>query len=256
MTLRLQNMMLAMLLVLTTLFVGFGTLSQNPTSGGYQLFERTASGISADIQLASLENFAPPPESASEYANAPNTGAGLPATQFDNWQPPSGYLRNADGTVTHSGSGQVYTPLRDTAGNVRVDGNGNPIFNTQSGGATAQTTLTNPSTSGPTITSPVPNRTVDDLIGGGHRLPSTGGKTTQIQKAGGFDQANVEFDSLGLSEIRDIALPTGGTGRVGKLPDGRNVVVRSDSSDRIVGQVSQPTLEIQNSDGTRIKIRY
>ena len=64
--------MLAMLLALTTLFVGFGTLSQNPTSGGYQLFERAASGISADIQLASLENFAPSPETASEYANAPN----------------------------------------------------------------------------------------------------------------------------------------------------------------------------------------
>jgi hypothetical protein len=61
-----------------------------------------------------------------------------------------------------------------------------------------------------------------------------------------------QFDSLGLSDIRDIALPTGGTGRVGKLPDGRNVVVRSDSFDRLEGQVSQPTLEIQNSDGTRI----
>lgn len=65
-----------MLLALTTLFVGFGTLSQNPTSGGYQLFERVASGISADIQLASLGNFAPSPETASEYANAPNN---LPA---------------------------------------------------------------------------------------------------------------------------------------------------------------------------------
>lgn len=50
-------MMLALLVALTTLFVGFGTLSQNPTSGGYQLFERAASGISADIQLVSLEKF-------------------------------------------------------------------------------------------------------------------------------------------------------------------------------------------------------
>ena len=76
MTSRLQNLMLAMLLALTTLFVGFGTLSQNPTSGGYQLFERAASDISADIQLASLGNFVPPPETASEYANAPNTAGG------------------------------------------------------------------------------------------------------------------------------------------------------------------------------------
>ena len=66
--------MLAMLLALATLFAGLGALTQNPTSGGYQLFERAASGISADIQLVSLENFAPPPESASEYANAPNKG--------------------------------------------------------------------------------------------------------------------------------------------------------------------------------------
>ena len=70
-------MMLAMLLALTTLFVGFGSLSQNPASGGYQLFERIASGISADIPLASLENFAPPPEIAPEYANAPNKGPRL-----------------------------------------------------------------------------------------------------------------------------------------------------------------------------------
>jgi hypothetical protein len=70
MTYRLQNMMLVMLLALTTLSVGFGTLSQNPTSGEYQLFERVASGISADIQLVSLEKFAPSPETASEYANA------------------------------------------------------------------------------------------------------------------------------------------------------------------------------------------
>ena len=80
MTLRLQNVMLAMLLALTTLFVGLGTLSQNPTSGGHQLFERAASGISADIQLASLGNFAPPPVTAPECCIAPNTGASNIAT--------------------------------------------------------------------------------------------------------------------------------------------------------------------------------
>lgn len=61
-----------MLLALTTLFVGIGALSQNPASGGYQLFERAASGISADTPLASLDNFAPSPETASECCNAPN----------------------------------------------------------------------------------------------------------------------------------------------------------------------------------------
>ncbi len=67
-------MILAMLLALTTLFVGFGTLSQNPTSGGYQLFERVASGHQADIQLSSLGNSGAGLEAASEYANATNNG--------------------------------------------------------------------------------------------------------------------------------------------------------------------------------------
>jgi filamentous hemagglutinin len=75
MTLRLQNLMPAMLLVLTTLFVGYGTLSQNSMSRGYQLFERAVSGISAHNTLTTLGNFAPPPESASEYANAAERGA-------------------------------------------------------------------------------------------------------------------------------------------------------------------------------------
>lgn len=38
--------------------------------------------------------------------------------------------------------------------------------------------------------------------------------------------------------------------RVGVLPDGRNVVVRPTSDS------GKPTLEIQNPDRTRIKIRY
>ena len=106
-------MMLAMLLALTTLFVGFGSLSQNPASGGYQLFERIASGISADIPLASLENFAPPPEIAPEYANAPSTvelppgsrklepvGAQVTAPKgYDVYQAPDGtrYYQDAKG---------------------------------------------------------------------------------------------------------------------------------------------------------------
>ncbi|MEH0069215.1 hypothetical protein V6L77_01000 [Pannonibacter sp. Pt2-lr] len=92
--------------------------------------------------------------------------------QWDNWQPPAGYTRNADGTVTHGGSGQIYTPVRDASGNVRFDSRGNPVFNTQSAGSTAQTTLTQPSTSGPVINAPGPNaalpipRRVGSLQGG------------------------------------------------------------------------------------------
>ncbi len=86
-------------------------------------------------------------------------------------------------------------------------------------------------------------------------LPSTGGRTTQFQKTGGFDQANADFDALDLSNIREINIPGGGTGRVGELPDGTKVVVRSRSSENRSGFTSQPTLEIQYPDGST-KIRY
>lgn len=66
-----------LLALLTAALLALTPASANPASGGYQLFERAASGLSADIQLVSLENFAPAPETASEYANATNTG--LPA---------------------------------------------------------------------------------------------------------------------------------------------------------------------------------
>lgn len=69
-------------------------------TGGYQLFDRVASGISADIQLASLGNFAPSPETASEYANAPNTGrfSGIQARNADEAQ----FLRIAEATFGDS----------------------------------------------------------------------------------------------------------------------------------------------------------
>ncbi|WP_192798426.1 hypothetical protein, partial [Brucella intermedia] len=98
-------------------------------------------------------------------------------------------------------------------------------------------------------------RTVSDLTSGLQPLPNTGGRVTQFQKVGGFDQANADFDALGLNNIRDITMPNGGTGRVGLLPDGTKVVVRSESSENRPGFISQPTLEIQYNDGPT-KIRY
>lgn len=61
---------------------------------------------------------------------------------------------------------------------------------------------------------------------------------------GGFHQANKEFDSLNLQNIRDISV-----GRVGELRDGTNVIVRFRSSD------GRPTLEIQYPS-KKIEIRY
>ena len=57
MTYRLQNLMLAMMLALSTLLLGLGNLSQNLTSGGYQFFERVNYGIADDNSLTVLENF-------------------------------------------------------------------------------------------------------------------------------------------------------------------------------------------------------
>jgi len=72
MTYRLQNLMLAMVLALSTLSLGLGSLSQNLTMGGYQLFERVASGDQTSIELASLGHFDYRAKIAPECCNAPN----------------------------------------------------------------------------------------------------------------------------------------------------------------------------------------
>lgn len=73
----------------------------------------------------------------------------------------------------------------------------------------------------------------------------TKGRTEQHIKEGGYEQANIEFDSLNLSNVK----PIGNIGRVGTLEDGTKVVVRSKSSD------GRPTIEIQ-SKPRKTEIRY
>lgn len=65
-----------------------------------------------------------------------------------------------------------------------------------------------------------------------------------FERSGGSTTANKEFDALSPTEIKDIA-----GGRVGKLQDGRAVIVRERSTD------GRSTLEIQ-SGKNRIKFRY
>lgn len=84
MILRLQTFLTGLMALLLAALLALGSASANPTSGGYQLFDRAASGISADIQLASLGNFAPLPETASEYAIAPNRGLPSNGVDYDN----------------------------------------------------------------------------------------------------------------------------------------------------------------------------
>jgi len=82
-----------------------------------------------------------------------------------------------------------------------------------------------------------------DALGG-----QTRGPTTQFDKSGGWEQANKDFDSLKLDNVRDL----GNGVRTGELPDGRIVTVRPFSSGPDGGQ---PTLDIPSGKGTG-KIRY
>ncbi|WP_068786947.1 RHS repeat-associated core domain-containing protein [Paenibacillus phocaensis] len=87
-------------------------------------------------------------------------------------------------------------------------------------------------------------KSVDDILEGASPGRATKGKATQYGKSGGYNQALDDFNSMGVTEVKDIP-----GGKVGKLPDGRTVNVREKSSD------GRPTLEIY--DGKKsTKIRY
>lgn len=88
------------------------------------------------------------------------------------------------------------------------------------------------------------NITVEDLTSTSSKGNETTGRSKLFERTGGSNAANKEFDALSPSEIKDIP-----GGRVGKLPDGRTVIVRERSTD------GRPTLEIQ-SGKNRIKFRY
>ncbi len=66
--------LLRILQLLAAVLLAAVSASANPASGGYQLFERAASGISADIPLAALGNFDYFAKIAPECCNAPNGG--------------------------------------------------------------------------------------------------------------------------------------------------------------------------------------
>ncbi|MCE0829014.1 hypothetical protein LVQ78_23810 [Buttiauxella sp. A2-C2_NF] len=88
------------------------------------------------------------------------------------------------------------------------------------------------------------NITVEDLTSTSSKGQETTGRSKLFERMGGSNAANKEFDALSPSDVKDIP-----SGRVGKLPDGRTVIVRERSTD------GRPTLEIQ-SGKNRIKFRY
>nr|WP_280523366.1 VENN motif pre-toxin domain-containing protein [Providencia rustigianii] len=87
--------------------------------------------------------------------------------------------------------------------------------------------------------------TVDDLIATSQEGRKTTGRAKQYERPGGMESANRDFDALSPTNVREIP-----SGRVGKLPDGSTVIVRTKSSD------GRPTLEIQHVKNKQTKFRY
>lgn len=77
-------------------------------------------------------------------------------------------------------------------------------------------------------------------------LPKSRGKSIQWEKAGGFQQANKDVDSLNLKDVK-VGHKVGM--RIGTHEDGRTVVVRPSS------RGGSPSFDFQNKDGID-KIRY
>ncbi len=77
--------------------------------------------------------------------------------------------------------------------------------------------------------------------------PVTGNGTRQVNKPGGMEAADRDFDRMGPKDVRTYENGT----RVGTLPDGRTVNVRPNSS------AGKPTVEISGGGGKPpTKIRY
>jgi hypothetical protein len=87
---------------------------------------------------------------------------------------------------------------------------------------------------------------IEDVLSDAKPGEKTKGKSKQFEKPGGYDDALKDFEKMKPSDVKNTS-----KGKVGKLPDGKVVNVRNDSSAR------KPTLEVYNPANKRsIKIRY
>ena len=127
---RLQDLMpapfLAVMLALSTLFLGLGNLSQNLTSGGYQLFEPVVHGVADDNPLIALEDFDHFAKVAPECCNAPNRGF-TKDTAFDTidqFRSQKGGLDELGDSIPSKGDGQGTVAF--------VDVDGKPVFGVNS----------------------------------------------------------------------------------------------------------------------------
>ncbi len=146
--------------ILGEISAGFTFSIANASTGGGIIVKAAKSGT--DLVSDIIKNT---DDALDEVSGSASTGTDLviytnAGNALDDWDPPAGYTKNADGTVT-SDDGQVYTPVLDGNGNLSTNSNGDPIFNTDSAGTTAQTTLTTPLTTETVIELPVATKAFD-----------------------------------------------------------------------------------------------
>ncbi|MHA3916280.1 AHH domain-containing protein [Halovulum sp. GXIMD14793] len=217
MTHRLHTLLAGLLALLTAALLALAPASANPASGGYQLFEPVALEHQHAIQLASLENFAPSPETASECCNAPNRTLALPAPEY---RAPNGY----DVTINANGSATVTGPRGATYSSTgRYSADGKPIYR-DTGGSYFTLDGGRVRTSAPTDYNSVPIHHVCTNkcnIG-------TGGNpawTPQFQRI--FDNAGLNING----EINKIAVP----GHRGPHPQAYHQYVFGSLNDAVAG---------------------
>ena len=93
------------------------------------------------------------------------------------------------------------------------------------------------------------NKSVDDIISGLPENTNGKGVARNFESTGGYEQTIKDFESLVLSDVKEI-ITKYGNGKVGKLGDGTIVVARPGS------ETGGATLEIRISRNKVIKIRY
>lgn len=91
--------------------------------------------------------------------------------------------------------------------------------------------------------------TVNDILDSAIETTSGTGVARNFDKSGGYEQTLKDFESLNLSNVKDIQTQYG-PGKVGTLSDGTKVVARPGS------KTDGPTLEIQISNTKVYKVRY
>lgn len=89
----------------------------------------------------------------------------------------------------------------------------------------------------------------ENILNGAIETTNKNGVARNFEKSGGFEKTLEDFDSLNLSNIKDIQTQYG-LGKVGYLEDGTSVVARPGS------KTGGPTLEIKVSNTKIFKIRY